>query len=151
MCIRDRAAVLPETLCSALLTAQWEQRLKGIEQGQEKPEQFMRDIRQFVSELTRSTKRVEQAERLFPPLREKIGTCPKCGAAITERAKGFMCENRTCDFALWKNGGVLANAQKPLTSGAVSYTHLDVYKRQRTPSVRSGWKTRTSPICPWSA
>ena len=113
------AAVLPETLCSALLTAQWEQRLKDIEQGREKPEQFMRDIRQFVSELTRSTKRVEQAERLFPPLREKIGTCPKCGAAITERAKGFMCENRTCDFALWKNGGVLANAQKPLTSGEV--------------------------------
>ena len=113
------AALLPETLCSALLTAQWEQRLKDIEQGREKPEHFMSDIRQFVSELTRDTKRVEQAERLFPPLREKIGTCPKCGAAITERAKGFMCENRTCDFALWKNGGVLANAQKPLTSGEV--------------------------------
>ena len=27
------AAVLPEALCSALLTAQWEQRLKDIEQG----------------------------------------------------------------------------------------------------------------------
>ncbi len=30
-----------------------------------------------------------------------------------------MCENRTCDFALWKDGGILKNAEKPLTSGDV--------------------------------
>ena len=45
--------------------------------------------------------------------------CPKCGAAITERAKGYMCENRTCSFSLWKTGGILKDAEKPLTSGDV--------------------------------
>ena len=30
-----------------------------------------------------------------------------------------MCENRTCNFALWKTGGILANADKPLNSGDV--------------------------------
>lgn len=30
-----------------------------------------------------------------------------------------MCENRTCDFALWKDGGILKNAEKPLTSSDI--------------------------------
>ena len=30
-----------------------------------------------------------------------------------------MCENRTCSFALWKNGGILKNAERPLTAGDV--------------------------------
>lgn len=30
-----------------------------------------------------------------------------------------MCENRTCSFALWKTGGILKDAEKPLTSGDV--------------------------------
>ena len=79
----------------------------------------MRDIRQFVDELVHNTQRAENAEQLFPPLREALGACPKCGAAITERAKGYMCENRTCSFALWKTGGILKDAEKPLTSGDV--------------------------------
>lgn len=76
-------AVLPEKLRSAQLTAEWEQRLKRIEQGLEQPEDFMRDIRQMVIDLTRDTRRAEDADQLFPPLRERIGSCPKCGAAIT--------------------------------------------------------------------
>lgn len=113
------ASILPEKLLSPLLTAEWEQRLKKIEMGEEKPEDFMRDIRQFVADLTRDTQRAENAEQLFPPLREKLGICPKCGAAVTERSQGFMCENRTCGFALWKSSGILANAEKPLNSGDV--------------------------------
>ena len=112
-------SILPDKLSSAQLTAEWEQRLGRIEQGQEKAEDFMRDIRQFVDELAHDTKRAKNAEQLFPPLREALGACPKCGAAITERAKGYMCENRTCSFALWKTGGILKDAEKPLTSGDV--------------------------------
>ena len=113
------ASILPEKLLSPLLTAEWEQRLKRIEKGQERPETFMNDIQTFVKELVRNAHRAENAEQLFPPLRQKIGVCPKCGAAVTERSKGFMCENRTCDFAIWKNSGILANAEKPLTSNEV--------------------------------
>ena len=79
----------------------------------------MRDICQFVQELTRDTTRAENADSLFTPLRQKICACPKCGAAVTDRPKGFMCENRTCSFALWKNGGILTNAEKPLTASDV--------------------------------
>ncbi len=113
------ASILPEKLCSARLTAEWEQRLKRIEKGEEKPEDFMNDICDYVQELTRDTGRAKNADMLFPPMRQKICSCPKCGAAITDHPKGFMCENRVCGFVLWKTGGILANSKSPLTSGEV--------------------------------
>lgn len=113
------ASVLPEKLMSAQLTAEWEQRLKRIEKGEEKPEAFMEDVCAFVRDLTRDTTRAENADQLFQPMRQVICKCPKCGAAITDRPKGFMCENRICGFALWKTGGILTGAEHPLTSSDV--------------------------------
>ena len=113
------ASVLPERLRSAQLTAEWEQRLKRIEKGDESPEDFMRDIRAYVQELTKDTARAENADSLFMPMRQKICACPRCGAAITDRPRGFMCENRVCGFALWKTGGILKGAEHPLTAGDV--------------------------------
>ena len=113
------ASVLPEKLMSAQLTAEWEQRLKRIEKGEEKPEAFMEDVRAFVRDLTKDTNRAENADQLFQPMRQVICKCPKCGAAITDRPKGFMCENRICGFALWKTGGILTGAEHPLTSSDV--------------------------------
>ncbi len=113
------ASVLPERLLSPRLTAEWEYRLKRIEKGEEQPESFMNDIRVYVQGLIKDTTRAENADALFTPLRQKICNCPRCGAAITDRPKGFMCENRTCGFALWKNGGVMKGATHPLTASDV--------------------------------
>ena len=113
------ASVLPAKLLSPQLTAEWEQRLKLIEKGKEQPESFMNDIRTYVQELTKDTTRADNADLLFTSLRQKICSCPKCGAAITDRPKGFMCENRTCGFALWKNGGIMKGASTPLTANDV--------------------------------
>lgn len=109
--VSDHPAIIP----TAAMPAQ-AQRLQQIEQGAEKPEDFMRDIQAFVKELMVNPQRAEHAETLFPPLREKIGSCPKCGAAITEHPQGYLCENRICGFALWKKGGILAHAETPLTA-----------------------------------
>ena len=116
---RALASVLPEKLCSAKLTADWEQRLKQIEHGEEQAVHFMDDISTYVRELIKDTSRVKNAEELFPPMRQKICSCPRCGAAITDRPKGFMCENRVCGFVIWKSGGILTNAEHPLTAGEV--------------------------------
>ncbi|MBR3431087.1 MAG: DNA topoisomerase III, partial [Clostridia bacterium] len=116
---RALASVLPEKLCSARLTAEWEQRLKQIEHGEEQAAQFMDDISDYVRDLVKDTSRVKNAEELFPPMRQKICSCPRCGAAITDRPKVFMCENRVCGFVIWKSGGILTNAEHPLTAGEV--------------------------------
>ena len=113
------ASVLPARLCSAQLTADWEQRLKRIENGEEKAEDFMRDIHAWVRELIQDTTRAENADELFTPMRQKICACPRCGAAITDHSKGFMCENRICGFVLWKTGGILKGAEHPLTASEV--------------------------------
>ena len=55
------ASVLPEDLLSPKLTADWENRLKRIEHGEESPEQFLRDIEGMPEKLVKNVHRAEQA------------------------------------------------------------------------------------------
>ena len=107
--------VLPESLQSPLLTAEWEQRLKQVERGDLSPEDFMDGIAALLRELVRSYKPVPGAEVLFPSDREAIGKCPRCGRSVTESPKGFFCEDRACGFALWKNSKFFSAKKKQLT------------------------------------
>lgn len=95
--------VLPEQLQSPLLTAEWEQRLKRIEHGEEPPDAFMQDIRTMLSHLKATVKPVRGAETLFPSQKESTGACPHCSRPVIENGKGFFCTNKGCHFALWKD------------------------------------------------
>ena len=107
--------VLPESLQSPLLTAEWEHRLKEIERGELAPEDFMEGITAMLRELIQTYKAVSGTEALFPPDREIIGKCPRCGKNVTESKKGFFCEDRACGFALWKNSKFFSAKKKQLT------------------------------------
>ena len=103
------AAVLPETLKSPRLTAEWERRLKEIERGELAPDSFTDGIAALVRELVETYQVVPGAETLFPPVeetapsgKEVIGRCPRCGAGVNEGERGYFCENRACRFVLWK-------------------------------------------------
>ena len=76
--------VLPEALQSPLLTAEWEQRLGEVERGTLAPEDFMDGITALVRDLVRDYQPVSGWEVLFPPDREAVGPCPRCGGAVTE-------------------------------------------------------------------
>lgn len=69
-------AVLPENLRSPMMTAQWEQRLKRIEHGQEEAAGFMDDIVRMVTELVQSAQPVPDAQKLFPSDRPSVGKVP---------------------------------------------------------------------------
>ena len=58
-------------------------------------------------------------EQLRAISQRDAAVCPRCGAAITDHSKGFMCENRICGFVLWKTGGILKGAEHPLTASEV--------------------------------
>ncbi len=107
--------VLPESLQSPLLTAEWEHRLKEIERRELAPEDFMEGIIAMLRELIQTYKAVPGTEALFPPDREIIGKCPRCGKNVTESKKGFFCEDRGCGFALWKNSKFFSAKKKQLT------------------------------------
>ena len=113
-------SVLPETLQSPMLTAEWERRLKEIERGELAPDSFTDGIAALVRELTETYRIVPGAETLFPSGREIIGKCPRCGAGVNESKQGYFCESRVCRFVLWKENRFFTAKRKALTKSVAA-------------------------------
>ena len=112
--------VLPEELQSPLLTAEWEQKLKQIERGELEPTLFLQEITEMVRGLVQSSHSVPESSVLFAEETKSIGVCPRCGSAVVERTKGFLCSNRACRFALWRQNPFFAAKKKELTAAIAS-------------------------------
>ena len=108
--------ILPEQLQSPLLTAEWEQRMKRIEHGEESADAFMQDIRTMLTELKATAKPVKGAETLFPTQKKSIGICPNCGRTVSETPKGFFCNNRGCRFGVWRDNKFLSGQKIQLNA-----------------------------------
>ena len=130
--------VLPEQLQSPQLTAEWEHRLKEIEDGQLAPDRFMDGIAAMLSELFQTYRPIPGAEVLFPTGRDAVGKCPRCGADVSETPKGFFCENRSCTFALWKNSKFFSAKKKALTKSLAA----ELLKSGRAP-LKGCWSEKT--------
>lgn len=93
-----RGLGVPE-LCSPELTGDWEFKLKQMERGQLRREEFMREIGAMTSHIVAQAKGHESdtVPGEFCTLR---APCPKCGGEVRENYKKFQCQ--ACDFALWK-------------------------------------------------
>lgn len=107
--------VLPEQLQSPLLTAEWEHKLKMVENGELDADSFMAEISLMVSDLVKTYSVIKSAEVLFPSGREVIGKCPRCGGDVTESKKGFFCETNACRFGLWRDNKFLTGKKISLT------------------------------------
>ena len=112
--------VLPEQLQSPLLTAEWEYRLGEIERGELAPEDFMAEITAMLKELVGTYQVIKGSEYLFAPPREVVGKCPRCGGEIAEMQKGFFCQDKSCNFAIWKNNKWWAMKKKQPTKAIVA-------------------------------
>lgn len=112
--------VLPEELQSPLLTAEWEQKLKQIEKGELDSTLFLEEIMEMVQGLVHSSHPVPKSGILFAEETKSIGVCPRCGSAVVERPKGFLCSNRDCRFALWRQNPFFAAKKKELTAAIAS-------------------------------
>lgn len=107
--------VMPEQIQSPSMTAEWEQKLLDVEKGTFQDAEFMREIDGMITELVGTYKIVEDAELLMTPSAEKIGICPSCGQHVVERQKGYSCENRQCNFVLWKQNQFFEALGKKMT------------------------------------
>lgn len=112
--------VLPEQLKSPLLTAEWEYRLKQVEHGELNTDEFLSDIADMLSDLTKNYHAVQGAEVLFPSGRDVIGRCPRCGSEVTESKKGFFCENTQCRFGMWRDNKFWKSKHVTLTKAQAS-------------------------------
>jgi DNA topoisomerase-3 len=79
------------------LTGEWEYRLKEMEQGKLKREQFMTSI---VEQTAKMVERIKTGEFADPDFGTLNTPCPKCGSKIHEGYKHFTCEK--CGYKLWK-------------------------------------------------
>lgn len=62
---------------------------------------------------------MKDAVTLFPSDKESLGKCPRCGASVVEINKGFVCENRGCGFAIWKENKFFTAKRKKPTKALV--------------------------------
>lgn len=107
--------ILPDLLKSPALTAEWETRLKAIENGRAEPGAFLADITAMLKELSQTAERVPGADRLFPTNHKVMGTCPHCGAPVMEKKAGYICQNPRCHFAIWKDCHFFTKQGKEMT------------------------------------
>ncbi|QAT42171.1 DNA topoisomerase 3 [Aminipila luticellarii] len=105
--------LVPEKVKSAVLTAEWEQKLEQIYKGEIESREFIDGIIDFVDEMVESyTEGCVFDERG----REIIGKCPRCGKNIYEGKKNYYCEGgKECGFTIWKEDKFFLSKRKPLT------------------------------------
>jgi DNA topoisomerase-3 len=118
-------AVLPDTVKSPLLTAEWEQKLRLVELGELTETAFMDGIAAMTRKLVADhTAPIEEYKALFAAAPDSkgvtkrdplIGACPRCGSGVADRPKGFFCSSRECKFVLWKDNRFFEAKKKKLT------------------------------------
>ena len=130
--------VLPDTLTSPMLTAEWEQKLTAIARGEGDPAAFMVGISEMTRELVKTYSHIsEEGQKLFAPERETVGLCPRCGKPVYEGKKNFYCSDRSCRFVLWKDDRFWTSRKKELTRKMAA----DLLKKGRI-SVRGMWSEK---------
>lgn len=142
--------VLPETVKSPKLTAEWEEQLLRIQHGEADSGAFMAGIAELTGGLVKDNAApVPEYLSLFarPAVGDVIGVCPRCGRAVHERKKdgtrllGYFCEDRACGFALWRDNRFFTAKKQEITKtvaaallkeGRVSMTGLYSEKSGKT-------------------
>ena len=96
--------ILPDTLTSPMLTAEWENTLTQIAKGRSDAEGFMQGIEAMTRELVESYPVLAANDpALFKEEKPVIGSCPRCGAPVYEGKKNYYCSDNGCGFVMWKN------------------------------------------------
>ena len=110
------AVVLPESLTSPVLTAEWENRLTEIAKGNADADEFMAEIEAQVRQLVKTYSCISaDKQNLFQSERVIVGKCPRCGENVYEGKKNFYCGNRGCQFVMWKNDRFFEQRKKAFT------------------------------------
>ena len=96
--------VLPDTLTSPQLTAEWENNLTQIAKGKADPAAFMEGIEDMARELVKTYPFLsDDKAQMFKPERKRWESCPRCGSPVYEGKKNYYCSNKECIFTMWKN------------------------------------------------
>lgn len=139
-------SLLPEKIKSPSMTAEWENHLLQMEKGEMREEVFMTAIADFVKDLVCDYSEVEEKDKksFAEKLRYKekyIGVCPRCGGTVSECKIGFACEEKGCDFVLWKGNKFMQSIGLSFTKAvAASLITKGFYLAKNLVSRKNGTK-----------
>ena len=86
--------VLPDTLTSPQLTAEWENNLTQIAKGAADPGEFLSGIEAMARELVQThAAALDGKKDLFREEKPSVGKCPRCGSPVHEGKKNYYCSN----------------------------------------------------------
>jgi DNA topoisomerase-3 len=105
---------VPERIKSPTLTAEWENRLTEISNGDFKANQFIEEIKSEVTELVMAYSEISDSNT-FESTKEVIGLCPRCQTEVYESKKNFYCSSDICKFNMWKEDKFFITKKKKLT------------------------------------
>ena len=86
-----------DEITSPELTGDWEHKLKLMESGKLRREEFMEHIEAVTRDMVERIRNGEIPETAFATV---AAPCPKCGSTIQENYRKFQCQS--CDFSVWK-------------------------------------------------
>lgn len=137
--------VMPEIIQSPSMTADWEQKLLRMERGDYESQDFMREIREMVSDLVQNYEAVKEAEMQMAD-HKRVGACPCCKADVMEKQKGWFCSNKECRFVLWKDNAFFKSIGKDLSSGMVEKLLSDGRIRLKDCKSRKSGKSYSAAV-----
>lgn len=109
-------AIVDPSLKSAEMTGEWEHKLKRIERGQLDAATFLNEVRTHVGAIIATLISTGfNAGLASVNERISIGKCPICKKPVHELAKSWTCEDRECQFVIWKE---IAGKKIPASAAA---------------------------------
>ncbi|HEY5635968.1 MAG TPA: DNA topoisomerase III [Burkholderiales bacterium] len=84
-------------ITSPELTGDWEFKLKEMEHGRLRREEFMDHIEQVTRDLVERIRNGDIPDTAFATV---SAPCPRCGGVVQENYRKFVCQK--CEFSLWK-------------------------------------------------
>lgn len=111
---REFYRVLPDELKLPDMTAKWYVLQEEIKNGQP-PEILIDSVLNTINEVISNDHETIEIQA------DIVGHCPLCGQNVTDRSKGYFCNNQECRFVIWKEiaGKKItpATAEQLLSSG----------------------------------
>ena len=105
------------SIVSPELTAEWEKKLKQIEEGKLESQKFEKDMIEFVKTISKEMSSVEmkKSSGFSNSDKEVFAKCPKCGKNIYENSKAYSCEDKDCGCVIFKDDKYFKSIGKKMT------------------------------------
>lgn len=113
-------STLPEILKSPKQTAEWENKLKQIEEGKLSGNLFLQEINELMQNIVKTYEAIgdgfpDHTPKQMMGMAEEVGKCPRCGEGVVEKEKGFFCFGKQCGFVIWRQNKFFTSKKVEVT------------------------------------